>query len=74
MTEKNKIRMAVIVRQFQEYVSTYSNQNGYTGYSDKTFIEDMIYGIGVAIDSDKYGTAYGYEAFKSHLKEIGVIE
>lgn len=74
MATKNKVRMAVIVRTFQEYVNTYSNQRGYTEYSDRTFIEDMLYGIGIAVDEDRYKNADGYAEFKEYLKEQGVTE
>ena len=67
MTKKQK-RMKEIVKKFQHYVSTYDIQRGYIDYSDTTFIDDMLYGIGIAI-SDDYKLAPGFQKFKDMLKK-----
>jgi len=65
--------MEDIVENFQKYMSTYHEQSGYQEYTDKTFIEDILYGIGVSIDP-KYQYANGLRDFKKvllkHLKEF----
>lgn len=49
---------------FKNYVETY----GYTQFQyNETFIKDMIYGIGLAIDSENFKMADGYERFEEFL-------
>lgn len=60
-------KMAAVVDSMQEYVATYDRQVGYTDYSDEIFIDDMLYGIGIALDRDKYSFADGYRSFKEEL-------
>jgi len=69
MTKKER-RMKDIVKHFQDYVRTYSNQPGYERYSETTFIEDMLYGIGISINMDEYRLANGYDAWKEKLREF----
>lgn len=68
MTAETK-RMRGIVAAFQKYVSTYSDQPYYETYLDKTFLDDMLYGVGIAFDREEYSTALGYEKFKARLRE-----
>lgn len=42
------------VESFQHFVSTYSNQPCYESYSNSTYILDMLYGIGISLDKEKY--------------------
>jgi len=64
--------MEDIVEKFQGYMSTYHEQPGYQEYTDETFIEDILYGMGVSIDP-KYQFANGLRDFKKvllkHLKK-----
>lgn len=63
-------RMREMVALFQHYVATYSNQSHYETYSDKTFLDDMLYGIGISIiGAADYTGAGGYERFKQKLRE-----
>lgn len=72
LTRKQK-RMRAIVAQFQEYVRTYSDQAHYDQYRDDTFLDDMLYGIGIALEPEKWRAADGYELFKAELrKRLGV--
>jgi len=57
-------RMTKIVDEFQRYVADYTKQQQYEDYRDDTFLEDMLYGLGVALDRDEYGMASGYREFK----------
>ncbi|MGM1289590.1 hypothetical protein, partial [Escherichia coli] len=59
LSPRQRKRMAAIVVEFQKYVATYSDQQCYQDYSDRTFIEDMLYGIGVAIDRERFRAADG---------------
>lgn len=65
-------RIGGIVKKFQKYVATYSDQPYYETYSDETFINDMIYGIGIAIDK-KYEFNKGFKLWKKDLKDKGIV-
>ena len=56
------------IEKFQEYVATYKESNACG--SEETFIKDMIYGIGLSIDKEKYSMASGYKKFKEYLKRV----
>jgi hypothetical protein len=65
-------RMRAVVAKFQSYVETYTDQSGYDTYSDMTFLDDMLYGIGIslAIGTAKDNTGPGgYVRFKQELRE-----
>lgn len=49
-----------------EYWSTYDRQHGYENYSEDTFLDDALYGIGVAMSRD-FEWAQGYDLFKKKL-------
>jgi len=61
-------KMKKIVANFQEYVATYTNQVEYESYRDETFIDDMLYGIGIAMD-EKYKFANGFDEWKEVLRK-----
>ena len=49
---------------FKNYVETYD----YTQFKyNETFIKDMIYGIGLAIDGENFKMADGYKRFEEFL-------
>lgn len=52
----------------EQYINTYRNQPYYKTYTEATFINDMLYGVGVAV-SDEYQFAQGFDTFKEKLKE-----
>ena len=56
---------------FKKYVETYD----YTQFEyNETFIKDMIYGIGLAIDGENFKMADGYKRFEEFLlMDISVI-
>lgn len=62
-------RIILAVGAMQRYVATYTDQEGYRDYSEDTFINDMLYGIGLALDRNKYACAHGFEAFKDELRK-----
>lgn len=69
-TEKRKELVRARVAAFQHYVATYSNQPGYQEYSDKTWIDDILYGLGICMkDATDYTGPGGYERFKQYLRE-----
>jgi hypothetical protein len=70
--EWRRERMRQAVAGFQLYVSTYSDQPGYQDYYDETFINDMLYGIGLAMQTGTptdYSGPGGFERFKQRLRE-----
>jgi hypothetical protein len=58
------------VASIQKYVATYTDQQHYEDYSDKTYIEDMLYGIGLSMIPADYRGPGGYERFKQYLREF----
>lgn len=66
---KARKRMRAIVASFQEYVASYDRQSGYADYLDKTLIDDMLYGLGRALDAKAHSNADGYEAFQAVLQK-----
>lgn len=70
--ECKRRQMRERVAAFQEYVRTYSDQSSYEDYSVKTFLDDMLYGIGLSMQigtPTDYTGAGGYERFKQALRE-----
>jgi hypothetical protein len=71
-TDPRHARMREMVAKFQEYVRTYSDQTHYETYFDQTFLDDMLYGIGLSMQigtPTDYTGAGGYERFKQALRE-----
>jgi len=52
----------------RNYVNSYDEQHGYQDYSEKTWINDILYGLGVSL-SDEYRLAIGFEKFKERLRK-----
>lgn len=67
MEKKPDIKTAV--EKLQKYWNTYTELTGYEDYSEKTLIDDALYGIGVALDEHEYQNANGYDKFKKKLLE-----
>lgn len=67
--ERARKRMRLIVGRLQEYVRTYTNQAHYEDYSDTIFVDDMLYGIGLALEPLDHQGASGFEKFKAQLRE-----
>ncbi|MFW6248212.1 MAG: hypothetical protein ACOC4J_00410 [Bacteroidota bacterium] len=54
---------------FKKYVNTYDPKKH--GVNDqKTIMHDMLYGIGLSIDREKYQYSNGYRKFEQFLKEL----
>lgn len=69
---KEQQRMRAVVAKFQSYVATYTDQQYYDTYADETFLNDMLYGIGIAMQigtAADYTYAGGFERFKHKLRE-----
>lgn len=48
-------------------METYDKQVGYLDHTNKTIIDDVLYGLGVALDN-KYRFADGFDKFKKRLR------
>ena len=54
----------------KDYVNTYDMQHGYQSFSEETWINDILYGLGLSL-SDEYKFSEGFEKFKERLlKEL----
>lgn len=51
------------------YMQTYDQQYGHLDYPDETIINDVLYGLGVALDEKEYKYGDGFEKFKERLRE-----
>lgn len=72
--EAQRKRMRQIVSRMQHYVATYTDQAEFANYSDETFINDMLYGIGCALCGE-YRMADGFSRFKERIaREIVVAQ
>lgn len=65
-SRQNKIKKTI--EYLQKYINTYDEQFEHVDYSDETIIDDVLYGLGVALD-DKYEFANGFDEFKERLKK-----
>lgn len=61
--------MRYAVAFLQQYMATYDGQSGYDTYSDRVLIDDVLYGLGVALEADQYQFATGFDKFKQRLRE-----
>ena len=68
---KTKRNIKASVKYLQEYMETYPVQIGYETYRRETYIDDILYGLGVSLDK-KYMYAGGFDLFKKELlKHLG---
>jgi hypothetical protein len=64
----HSINIVKATKSLDNFVSTYKDQLNYSLYSDKTYLNDMLYGLGSSIDEKKYFAAKGYDEFLKFLK------
>lgn len=57
------------VKKFKEYVRTYDAPKHPFFLLKISYIRDMIYGIGISIDPEKYYGAEGYRRWIEDMKE-----
>jgi len=67
--KKKRARMKTAVAYLQNYMSTYSGQVGYEDYADETLIDDVLYGLGMALDPENNQYGNGFMRFKGILME-----
>ena len=63
-------RMELMVKYLQRYIETYDKQYGYQNYTDRTFINDILYGLGVALNPENHQYANGFDRWKKELIEF----
>ena len=61
-------RMKLRVQFLQQYLATYDDQYGYENYTDAILINDILYGLGVAINAKEHQYVDGYEVWKGKLR------
>ena len=66
---KRQKRVKRAIEFLKDYYARYDQQFDYLDYSDHTLIDDALYGIGVALEPDKYRFADGYAKFKAILRK-----
>ena len=72
LVKRDPKKMKKAVAYLAEYMRTYDLQPGYEDYSEATFIDDVIYGLGVALDPKSHKFAQGLDIFKAKLiKHLG---
>lgn len=62
-------RVAKAVKSLTKFAETYPRQPLYLDYTDDTIINDFLYGLGRALDPEKYQYADGFERFKEVLRK-----
>lgn len=66
MTKEQK-RIKKAIEYLKNYMDTYDKQFGYMDYRDECVIDDVLYGLGVALDKDAHSFANGFRVFKTKL-------
>ena len=57
------------VKYLRDYLDTYEDQQGIDDYTVETWIEDILYGLGMSLDPDAHKWASGHAKFKDKLRE-----
>ena len=65
-TQGEKMERAVAY--MRKFMDTYDQQQGYKDYSDQTYIDDVLYGLGASL-SGEYEFAGGFRKFREALRE-----
>jgi len=68
LTARQK-RMQKAIAWMRVYMAEYDKQPCCLDYTDKTFMDDVLYGLGVALHGTSCTYAQGYEAWKDKLRE-----
>jgi len=68
LTKKQR-RMKFAVAWLKEYMLSYDKQACYMDYDDKTFIDDVLYGLGVSLRGSEVSYVKGYALWKQMLRD-----
>lgn len=68
--EQRHKRMREAVAKLQAYMNAYTQQAHYEEYTDKTYVDDVLYGLGLSLSGlTDYSGPGGYERFKAYLRD-----
>ena len=67
--ESNIEKPVFDIESFKAFVNTYDPKL-HGGNDPRTIIHDMLYGIGISINKEKYSDGSGYRKFKEVLNTI----
>ena len=62
-------RMKKAIAYMSGYMAGYDKQACCLDYTDQTFMDDVLYGLGVALHGTSCTYAQGYEAWKEKLRK-----
>lgn len=65
-----KQRMKLMVSYLQNYMRTYDQQPYYENYTDTTLINDVLYGLGLALNPAQHQFADGFDDWKNTLAQF----
>lgn len=68
LTERQQ-KVEAGIAMLTKFMVTYDKQSGYLDYTDDTIINDILYGLGVAINEEEYSFASGFDKFKEVLRQ-----
>ena len=51
----------------KKYINTYDRLCDWDHYNEETWLNDILYGLGVSIDGSTFLNADGFEKFREHL-------
>lgn len=57
------------IKYLRDYLNTYEDQLGIDDYTVDTWIEDILYGLGMSLDPKAHKWASGHAKFKAKLRE-----
>jgi len=68
MKSIESVDMRKALDSLKEYVDTYDQQSDWERYRLETYVNDVLYGLGISI-SDEFRYADGFDRFKQVLRE-----
>ena len=68
MKSIESVDMRKALDSLKEYVDTYDQQSDWERYRSETYVNDVLYGLGISI-SDEFRYADGFDRFKQVLRE-----
>lgn len=61
--------MEAAVKRMQHYWNTYDEQNEYKDWGKDMFLRDALYGVGIAVDEERYKFGNGFVRFINDLRK-----
>lgn len=63
-------RIVDAIAYLKEYINSYDKQRGYEKYAEVTVINDLIYGLGVALWGDDHRWHAGFQKTLVKIREV----